>query len=97
MPKNKNLDRKTKDQPDRRIVILDQEKCKPKSPAWSYLKRQCGACGKECISLQEKTIVILETVCPPDLVFRTLRCGTHCRPVPVASIVRSSAPTTLSK
>jgi ATP-binding cassette subfamily E protein 1 len=45
------------------VVILDHDKCKVKSPAWNYLRRICGACGSECISLQEKKIVILEEAC----------------------------------
>lgn len=36
---------------ERRIVILDQDKCKPKSAAFSYLRKHAGGCGKACIEV----------------------------------------------
>ena len=36
---------------DRRILILDKAKCKPKSAAWEFLKRHAGGCGKDCIEV----------------------------------------------
>merc|ERR1711865_984713 len=64
MGKSKGTERKSSgDVRERRVVILDHDKCKPKSPPWNYLRRIAGACGSECISLQEKRIVILEEAC----------------------------------
>ena len=31
---------------DRRILILDPEKCKPNSAAYAFLKQYAGKCGK---------------------------------------------------
>jgi len=36
---------------EKRMVILDQSKLKPNMPAYAYLKRQAGQCGRDCISL----------------------------------------------
>ena len=41
------LDRKKADPTavEKRVVILDQEKCKPNSAAFAYLQRWAGSCG----------------------------------------------------
>ena len=47
-----------------RMLILDQEKCKPNMPAHSYLKKHAGACGKECIHFTSANVaVIIEAAC----------------------------------
>ena len=47
MPK-KGVARKEKVEKEKRIVILDQDKCKPNSEAFKYLKRHAGKCGHPC-------------------------------------------------
>jgi len=44
-------------------VIVDHDKCKPKSPAFQYLARHAGGCGKECIKVAGKQIIIDEEAC----------------------------------
>ena len=39
---------------------MDPEKCKPNTAAFAYLKRYSGSCGKECISVGKKLVVISE-------------------------------------
>jgi len=50
-----------------RMLILDQEKCKPQMPAYDFLARLAGKCaiGKECIVVDTKAqqIKILDSVC----------------------------------
>jgi len=50
---------------EKRMVILDQSKCKPTMPAYEYLKRHVMGCGKECISHDRatKTIKIWDQAC----------------------------------
>ena len=52
---------------DRRILILDKAKCKPKSAAWEFLKRHAGGCGKDCIEVIDtparKSVRISEECC----------------------------------
>lgn len=51
-----------------RVAILDQERCKPNSNAFSYLQKYAGACGSECIQATEEECKILESACPPCLI-----------------------------
>ena len=48
-----------------RILILDPEKCKPQMPAFDFLARLAGKCGKECIQVDTKagTCKIIEECC----------------------------------
>ena len=48
-----------------RMLILDPEKCKPQMPAFDFLARLAGKCGKECIQVDTKagTCRILESCC----------------------------------
>ena len=48
---------------EKRIVILDPAKCKPNTAAYKYLQKYAGACGKECIVVQGKTVKIWEEAC----------------------------------
>ena len=48
-----------------RIAVLIEEKCKPKSEAYDYLKKWAGSCGAECIQMNGDKFKILETACPP--------------------------------
>ena len=65
----KGLDRKREDDVGQtegaRILILDPEKCKPNMPAFDFLARLAGKCGKECIVCDVKAgkCVIHEACC----------------------------------
>lgn len=48
---------------DYRIVVVNHDKCKPKSPAFNYLKAKSGICGKDCISIKDNKIIISEKAC----------------------------------
>jgi hypothetical protein len=63
---NKGLDRKAAavGVEGKRMLILDQEKCKPMMPAHDFLKRIARSCGRDCITIDEsKKIQILEDAC----------------------------------
>lgn len=47
----KGVERKATDRKERRIVIVNHDKCKPKSEAFQYLQRHAGGCGKFCIQV----------------------------------------------
>ena len=47
-----------------RIVVLDDERCKPNMPAFDYLTKYAGMCGGECIQFTDEKWKILETACP---------------------------------
>ena len=51
-----------------RIAVLIEEKCKPKSEAYDYLKKWAGSCGAECIQMNGDKFRILESACPPCFV-----------------------------
>ena len=51
-----------------RIAVLIEEKCKPKSEAYDYLKKWSGSCGAECIQMNGDKFKILESACPPCFV-----------------------------
>lgn len=72
MPKaGKGVSRKQSEngEVEKRIVVLDQSKCKPTSEAFKYLKRHAGGCGKPCIQVnpgdsgRPPTIIIWENAC----------------------------------
>ena len=48
-----------------RMLIIDPEKCKPQMPAFDFLARLAGKCGKECIQVDAKKgeCKILESAC----------------------------------
>eukprot|EP01052_Picozoa_sp_SAG31_P027428 SAG31_NODE_2568_length_5463_cov_3.107196_1_plen_710_part_00 len=63
MPK-KGIARKQKDVlEEKRIVIVDPERCKPNMPAFKYLQRHAGGCGKFCIEIIGKEVNISEDAC----------------------------------
>ena len=47
-----------------RIVVLDDERCKPNMPAFDYLTKYAGMCGGECIQFTDDKWKILESACP---------------------------------
>ena len=51
-----------------RIAVLVEDRCKPNSNAFDYLKKWSGTCGKECIQVIGDKCKILETACPPCIV-----------------------------
>jgi ATP-binding cassette subfamily E protein 1 len=48
-----------------RIAVLIEDRCKPKSDAFDYLKKWSGLCTRECIQFDGKSFRILESACPP--------------------------------
>ena len=48
-----------------RIAVLIEDRCKPKSDAFDYLKKWAGSCGGECIQFNGESFKILESACPP--------------------------------
>lgn len=48
-----------------RIAVLIEDRCKPKSDAFDYLKKWAGSCGAECIQMEDDKFRILESACPP--------------------------------
>ena len=60
----KGLARKaTGDSAVKRILILDQEKCKPNMPAFTFLQKYARSCGGECITVVGNQCKILEDSC----------------------------------
>ncbi|VVU94318.1 ABC transporter [seawater metagenome] len=55
--KDKNIDKEAK------IIIIDHEKCKPKTTVYDYLVSKSKLCPKECIILKDKKIEISENCC----------------------------------
>jgi len=48
-----------------RIAVLIEDRCKPKSDAFDYLKKWSGLCTRECIQFDGESFRILESACPP--------------------------------
>ncbi|MBK30497.1 MAG: ribosome biogenesis/translation initiation ATPase RLI [Euryarchaeota archaeon] len=70
-----------------RIAVLIEEKCKPKSDAYDYLKKWAGSCGGECIQMEDDKFRILESACPPCLIR-----AKHC---PDGAVILINLPTEL--
>jgi ABC-type Mn2+/Zn2+ transport system ATPase subunit len=66
---------------EKRIVLLNQERCKPKSPAWNFLRRHAGKCGKECIFITGKKFTISEELCGACLITVKKCPGDACKVV----------------
>lgn len=45
------------------MLLLDQEKVKPNMPAFEFLQKHAGKCGKECIQVKDSKVTILESAC----------------------------------
>jgi len=91
--KTKGVERKQSNGQERRIVILDQEKCKPKSAAFVYLQKHAGGCGNACIEVvrgaDRPRVQISEDACAACM----LRAS-HC---PDAAVTTVRLPTDLDK
>tara|TARA_B100000700_G_C15061498_1_gene866220 strand:+ start:5837 stop:7606 length:1770 start_codon:yes stop_codon:yes gene_type:complete len=70
-----------------RIAVLIEEKCKPKSEAYDYLKKWAGSCGAECIQMDGDKFKILESACPP--------CFVRARHCPGGAVVVVNLPAEL--
>ena len=46
-----------------RIIIINNEKCKPKTPSFDYLASKSRICGHGCIECVANTIIISENAC----------------------------------
>ena len=55
--KDKSVDK------EKRIIIIDHEKCKPKTPTFDYLVAKSKMCGYNCIWLENNKITISEEAC----------------------------------
>ena len=47
-----------------RVAVLLEERCKPNSNAFAYLKKYSAMCDRECIQVEGTKCKILETACP---------------------------------
>ena len=47
-----------------RVAVLLEERCKPNSNAFAYLKKYSEMCERECIQVEESKCKILEAACP---------------------------------
>ena len=47
-----------------RVAVLLEERCKPNSNAFAYLKKYSAMCERECIQVEGSKCKILETACP---------------------------------
>ena len=47
-----------------RVAVLLEERCKPNSNAFAYLKKYSEMCDRECIQVEGSKCKILETACP---------------------------------
>ena len=77
-----------------RVVILDQSRCQPNSPAFDYLRKQAGLGCPEarkppCLQMREMRCVVLEDACPACL-NRAKRCPNDA--VRVVNLPHSLAP-----
>ena len=56
-----------------RVAVLLEDRCKPNTPAFDYLMKYAGSCGRECIQFEGNKCKILESACPVCL-NRAKRC-----------------------
>lgn len=75
---------------ERRMVILDHTKLKPNMPAYQYLKKIAGSCGRDCVSVdfEKKTIIVYDTIC--------LACLTRVKKCPDDAIKVVKLPSNLT-
>ena len=48
---------------NKRIIVINHEKCKPKTPTFDYLVAKSKVCGKNCIIKEGKRIIVSEQAC----------------------------------
>lgn len=48
---------------NKRIIVINHEKCKPKTPTFDYLVSKSKVCGKNCITKEDKKIIVSEEAC----------------------------------
>mmetsp|Transcript_59702 Transcript_59702/g.69778 ORF Transcript_59702/g.69778 Transcript_59702/m.69778 type:complete len:684 (-) Transcript_59702:345-2396(-) len=92
MSQKQGLNRKKSSEVDvqKRIVLIDAEKCKPNSSAFGYLKRYSKTCpsGKECIRVERKTVTVMETACAT--------CVSRCKQCPGDAVSVVNLPSNLT-
>lgn len=76
------------DEAIKRIVVIDPDKCKPNSAAFGYLKRYAKGCGKECIRVSKKLVVVSEAACAT--------CVSRCKQCPGDAISVVKLPSNLT-
>ena len=48
---------------NKRIIIINHDKCKPKTTTFDYLVAKSKVCGKNCITKEGKRIIVSEQAC----------------------------------
>merc|ERR1712232_389677 len=72
----------------KRIIVIDPDKCKPNSGAYTYLKRYAKSCRKDCIQVEKKRVVVSEDACA--------MCVNRCKQAPGEAISVVKLPTNLT-
>jgi len=72
----------------KRIVVIDNDKCKPNSAAFAYLKRYAKGCGKECIRVTKKLVIVSEAACAT--------CVSRCKQCPGEAVSVVKLPSNLT-
>jgi len=72
----------------KRIIVIDPDKCKPNSGAFSYLKRYAKSCRKDCIQVEKKRVIVSESACA--------MCVNRCKQCPGEAISVVKLPTNLT-
>ena len=47
-----------------RVAVLVEDRCKPNSNAYAYMKKYSALCERECIQFDGDKCKILESACP---------------------------------
>ena len=59
-----------------RVAVLLEERCKPNSNAFAYLKKYSAMCERECIQVEGSKCKILEPACPVSVSYTHLTLPT---------------------
>lgn len=73
---------------EKRVVVIDQDKCKPNSAAFAYFKRYANKCDKPCIKVFKKKVVVEEWSCPA--------CINRCKQAPGDAVSVVKLPSNLT-
>jgi len=87
-PKAHSRTKPAGEEAQKRIVVIDPDKCKPNSAAFAYLKRYAKGCGKECIRISKKVVVVSEAACAT--------CVSRCKQCPGDAISVVKLPSNLT-
>lgn len=73
---------------EKRIAIVDHDKCKPNSAAYSYLKKNSTFCEKHCITIENKIVNISEQAC--------MACFNRAKRTPDSAVMVVKLPSNLT-